>query len=402
MMAETLQRSHGLNPFWKEEVGSVRDERRSLEDIYRSVAEHELHDVRHNGRRFAMMSLAGNESKGKGPTDKSVAFSVLREDNQAAIDRGKAAHEAVAAGRKRKASCLQDDIDDYKQNLDHIDTSHMHIDLTCDQVRANINKVTDTGIFKKTEFCDAIGCSNASVNAFLKKHGAEGGSTSHVLVKAWDYFKQREIAGLKIPDANKRRRSEAAAATGAAGAGVVGTAAGTSASAGAATGASASAPGGFNGSTASSSIPDISDIHLQGEDTDEVPIFETCDVVRRKISEHLRTHGTSQAQFCRDIYAQLKSPTKIKGIQSKQLADFRAKHGSNAGATSTVFYAAYVYFEKLRLAQGKPKSAHREEMEKRWPEGFDRKHDDKTPLFLHFSESAYWDDFGELQITGRR
>ncbi|KAK7976554.1 hypothetical protein PG989_015017 [Apiospora arundinis] len=367
-MAETLQRSHGLNPFWKEEVGSVRDERRSLEDIYRSVAEHELRDIRHNGRRFAMMSLAGNESKGKGPTDKSVAFSVLREDNQAAIDRGKAAHEAVAAGRKRKASCLQDDIDDYKQNLDHIDTSHMHIDLTCDQVRAEINKVIDTGIFKKTEFCDAIGCSNAGVNAFLKKHGAEGGSTSHVLVKAWDYFKQREIAGLKIPDANKRRRSEAGATTGAAGAA-------TSVSSG---------------------------IHLQGEDTDEVPIFETCDVVRRKISEHLRAQGTSQAQFCRDIYAQLKSPTKIKGIQSKQLADFRAKHGSNAGATSTVFYAASVYFEKLRLAQGKPKSAHRAEMEKRWPGGFDRKHDDKTPLFLHFSESAYWDDFGELQITGRR
>jgi hypothetical protein len=31
-----------------------------------------------------------------------------------------------------------------------------------------------------------------------------------------------------------------------------------------------------------------------------------------------------------------------------------------------VFYAAYVFFEKVRLAEGKPKSKHRVEMEEIW------------------------------------
>lgn len=37
---------------------------------------------------------------------------------------------------------------------------------------------------------------------------------------------------------------------------------------------------------------------------------------------------------------------------------------------SPVYYAAFVYFEKLRLKQKKPKSTHRMELEKRFPDGY--------------------------------
>ncbi|KAK8109331.1 hypothetical protein PG984_015132 [Apiospora sp. TS-2023a] len=266
----------------------------------------------------------------------------------------------------------------------------MHVDLDCDQVRARINKVVDSGVMKKTEFCDAIGASNAAVNAFMKKPwGPLDGANSKAFYKAWDWFKQREIAGFKLPNVNKRRQTEAARAaadrpantsanTGANLGTSVRTSAGTYAAATANTPASSS-PGG-SGLSGPLPIPDINGIHLPGEETDEVPIHDTCDVVREKIDEHLATYRVTQAPFCRIIHAHgLKSPTRCKGIQPKQLSDFRHKDGSNAGATSIVFYAAYVYFEKIRLAQNRPKSEHRLEMEKRWPDGFDREHDDRTP-----------------------
>ncbi|KAF4471755.1 hypothetical protein FALBO_1315, partial [Fusarium albosuccineum] len=115
-------------------------------------------------------------------------------------------------------------------------------------------------------------------------------------------------------------------------------------------------------SKATKALPDISDIQLYREETDEVPVYDDCNEIRRKIKAHMKTPGLTQAQFCRDLYAQLNAP-KCKGIQSKQLTDFTRAKGVSAGAKSTVFYAAYVYFEKLRIAQGKPLTKHRMDME---------------------------------------
>ncbi|KAK7937179.1 uncharacterized protein PG986_014047 [Apiospora aurea] len=353
----------------------------------------ELRDSRRSGDRFAMIREAAVEStRLRIPTRSSIAFRVLDEAIEPAVERAQDAHytAVTAAGGKRKASSagLEDAIDNYKQSLSHIDTSEMYFDLHCDQIRAKITKVVESGVFKKTEFCGAIEVSNASVNIFLKMRGAFRGATSKAFIHAWDWFKQREIAGLKLPDPNKRRQTAAvrAALTAATadGASYPGASAGASTSATASALVSPISPAPNSGSTSGAppSIPDIGGIHLPGEDTDEVPVYDTCTEVREKIDAHLLAHkGLTQAQFCRDIYAHgLKSPTRCKGIQPKQLSDFRHKQGSNAGATSSVFYAASVYFEKIRLAQGAPKSAHRLEMERRWgPEGFDRDHDDRAP-----------------------
>lgn len=107
--------------------------------------------------------------------------------------------------------------------------------------------------------------------------------------------------------------------------------------------------------------------HDKGEETDSVQVYDTCDEIRKKISAYLRKPNTTAAQFCRDLLAQYHTDEKKPSrIQSTQLTKFRGYKGADTGNTSCVFYAAYVFFEKVRLAEGKPKSKHRLEMEEIW------------------------------------
>ncbi|KAI0382723.1 hypothetical protein F5Y04DRAFT_252197 [Hypomontagnella monticulosa] len=292
----------------------------------------------------------------------------------------KAAPKAASSRKRKSETSLDDDIATYKQNLDHIETEDMEIDLTCNQVRGRINKLLDSGIMKKGEFCKTIGCNPNSVNTFLGKRGSMDGAGSNVYINAWSWLKQREIAGLKMPDVKKRQKTEAAAAP---------------------------APNPNTGRTNASNVgvtsapaTDISNIHLDGEETDSVPVYDTCDEIRKKISAHLRTPGLTAAQFCRDIYAQLHQP-KVKLFQSKQLNDFRGKKGPNAGCTSKVFYAAYVYFEKKRIAEGKPKSQHRLKMEEIWARdgGFDLENDGRSGVIVFAGEIPSYDQYGQLHIN---
>ncbi|KAJ4251481.1 hypothetical protein NW762_011466 [Fusarium torreyae] len=276
-------------------------------------------------------------SKGNGPAKSSPA-----------------AKSTPTSGKKRKAGMsLDEEIAAYKQDLDHLVDRDSFQDDTpdaCGTIRSKLNKLIDSGVMTKAELCRAIPANSNSLNKFLQQKGTMAGSGSCVWFNAYAWFKQREIMGIKMPNMKKRQleqqKEDAAGAS--------------------------SAPG--SAPKAKKPLPDISDIHLDGEESDEVPVYDTCDEIRRKINAHLKTPGLTQAQFCRDLYAQLHAP-KCKGIQSKQLADFRHLHGSNAGAKGSVFYAAYVYFEKLRLAQGKPKSKHRQDMEGIHPGGFPRDQD---------------------------
>ncbi|KAI1090777.1 hypothetical protein F5B19DRAFT_494049 [Rostrohypoxylon terebratum] len=177
-------------------------------------------------------------------------------------------------------------------------------------------KLLDAGIMTKAEFCKAIGCSSVNtLNAFLRQTGPNGGSSSSAYYNAWAWFRQREVANLKMPDVKKRQSQEAGAA-----------------------GSAARGPASKAAAAGVTSLPDISNIVLPGEEVDDVSVWDTCDEVRKKINAHLRTTGMSQAQFCREIFAQLHQP-KIKSIQSKQLNDFLKGKGPRTGAKSTVFYS---------------------------------------------------------------
>ncbi|KAI1276419.1 hypothetical protein F5Y07DRAFT_366680 [Xylaria sp. FL0933] len=289
------------------------------------------------------------------------------------------------AGKKRKAeTTLEEDIAAYKQDLDDVVDPEEFDDEplpSCTAVRGRINKLLDSGIMNKTEFAKAIGANANTVSRFLQASGQMGGSGSTVYPTAWAWFRQREYANLKMPDVKKRQKLEADAAA-------------------AASSSSTTTTGGKSktakkAAAAATSLPDISGIYLPGEEDDDVEVYDTCDEIRRKINAHLKTPGLTQTQFCRDLYAQLKAP-KCKGIQSKQLADFRAMKGPCSGAKSSVFYAAYVYFEKLRIAQGKPKTAHRVNMEGVWEGrgGFDRETDHRTSFFCLAGERPTLDQYG--------
>jgi hypothetical protein len=138
---------------------------------------------------------------------------------------------------------------------------------------------------------------------------------------------------------------------------------------------------------------------LPGERDDAVEVYDTCDEIRRKITEHLISTKMSVAALARNFHTQLHGPRRTKLITGAQLSDFRKKSGSRAGNTSTVFYAAYVYFEKDRLLRGKEKSEHRLDMEDIWLDGFEVK---ELPHNMHFIVGRWskhscfgFDEYGE-------
>ena len=122
---------------------------------------------------------------------------------------------------------------------------------------------------------------------------------------------------------------------------------------------------------------DISTIHLAGKEYDDVHVYNSCDEVRRKISAHLKKPGVTQVQFCRDMHAQLRAANVPAKIQSSQLGRFQDSNGPKSGTTSSVYYAAYVFFEKERTKEGEQKSKRRQELERIWSNGADREHDDR-------------------------
>lgn len=116
--------------------------------------------------------------------------------------------------------------------------------------------------------------------------------------------KKREMAGLKLPvkkAAKMAKTDDAAATTSDATPMSISTTSTT---------ATAKAPAGTKKAQTSSAGVDISAIHLDGEEDDRVPIFDSCDEVRRKINAHLKKPGVTQAQFCRDIWARMPPPRR--------------------------------------------------------------------------------------------
>ncbi len=85
--------------------------------------------------------------------------------------------------------------------------------------------------------------------------------------------------------------------------------------------------------------------------------------MRKKVNAFLREPDVTQAAFLREV---AKTHPDGKAIQSKQLTDFLSKKGPTAGNTSKVFCCSYVFFEKMRIKQGKPKTAMHEGTEAAW------------------------------------
>ena len=249
-----------------------------------------------------------------------------------------------------------DSIDLTKDASDASDASDSEIELTgmiidknCDQLRRMINNFIEAGEMKVGEFQNAIDVSANSYTRFMRQSGKEKGQGTDTFSNAWAFFKRRELKGIPVPKkrkvfASKSKDTDAKKST-----------------AKSSKAAKAPAP----------PSPTIHDIHLPGEEDDDVLVFDTCNEIRRKISAYLRKSDTTEAAFRRELCTMYNTSRRPKQIQANQLAEFRAKKRPLAGNTSCVYYAAYVFFEKLRILEGKPENKHREECMEEWPEGID-------------------------------
>lgn len=207
------------------------------------------------------------------------------------------------------------------------------VNISCEAVRDKIKRFLKSGEMKVGELQRAIHSSSASYSSFMRQTGVQGGARSTTYANAFAFFKLRELNGVKI----KKRKVEEVGEP-----------------------AAAAARGTRGG--ASKSGEDFEGITLGGEEENDVPVYDSCDEIRRKIRAYLAKSRLSQAAFSREV-GKMFTPEK-KTISG--LAAFMAKKGPAAGNTSTAFYGSYVFFEKMRIRDGKPKTEHRLGMEDAW------------------------------------
>ncbi|MCJ1384712.1 hypothetical protein MMC17_007830 [Xylographa soralifera] len=242
------------------------------------------------------------------------------------ITLGKSALNPSSTSAKRPHAA----VDDSPEEIEDDDARLFFMTDSCDQIRTKINSFINNGGMKVGEFQRAIGVTASSYGNFMKKRGRDAGEQSVVYSAANAFFRKRELEGQKMPRKKAKKDTDA------------------------------------NGKEIGKDLDyDVSDIYLDGEDEGNVEIYDTCDEIRRKIAAHLRAPGITQAAFCRAISAQFPA-TEGKMLSAAQLQAFQRKKGPLDGNSSGVFYGAYVFFEKLRIKQGKKKSKARLEMEEVW------------------------------------
>ncbi|KFZ24180.1 hypothetical protein V502_01343 [Pseudogymnoascus sp. VKM F-4520 (FW-2644)] len=261
------------------------------------------------------------------------------------------------------------------------------LDMDCDVVRAQIRAFLAEGN-TAVAFRKLIRATPGSYNGFMKQQGRDAGIAAETYRNAVLFFVKRDRRAKRAAEANlgvsappvapvapvvavvsepaaKRRKQDAPAAK----------------------------------RPVDNSIYDVSDIHLEKEERDAVPVFDTCDDVRTKIRAFFRQPDCTQAALLRKLGVQyIMAP---RALRSPQVNTFMRQKGPLEGNSSGIFYAAYVYFEKLRIKQGKKKSAKREEMEKKWgPGGVDRTAGGGT-FWCKPGEVPVQDDYGCITFESR-
>ena len=232
-----------------------------------------------------------------------------------------------------------------------------YITADCNKIRRQIRTFIESGEMKIGEFQNAIGVSSKSYGAFMKQRGADTGSCSETYYGAARFFKKRELQGLKMPKKRAKTSEENEEIV---------------------------------------KKYDVSDIHLDGESETNVLVYDTCDVVRKKIHAHLRRPGVTQAMFLRQLEQMSPEGT---GVNTRALHLFLAKSGPSAGNTSGIFYAAYVFFEKLRIKEGKPKTEFRKQMENIWRNtGMDLERCSANGFLCIGDKRPYEDEYGRVTV----
>ena len=235
------------------------------------------------------------------------------------------------------------------------------IDQNCNQVRTKIRTFLDNSDMKVADFYAAIGVSANAYYTFMRQSGPKAGSHSLVMGNALAFFKEREMAGEKMPRAKKAKKAD---------------------------------------DKNTNDVEALKGMKIAGEETGNGEVYDTCDEVRRKIKKHLDDTKMTQAQFLRDFQALM--PDDFPKMTARQFGTFRNKKGPLVGNTSPIFYAGYVFFEKLRIKERKKKTKGREKMEETWKSkgGVDRENENGGRLLLMKGEHAHVDRQGVVHIEG--
>ncbi|KAI8995517.1 hypothetical protein BD414DRAFT_479763 [Trametes punicea] len=101
------------------------------------------------------------------------------------------------------------------------------------------------------------------------------------------------------------------------------------------------------------------DVLLEGEEEGDIPIYDDCNDIRRKIRALQKDPNFKVTHWLREI----------GNINNNSYQRFMKASGPHGGASNGTYYAAYVYFEKVRIFEKKKKSAKRIRMEQEHARG---------------------------------
>ncbi|KAK8069949.1 hypothetical protein PG994_006565 [Apiospora phragmitis] len=291
----------------------------------------------------------------------------------------------ASASRKRKSDAvvIEEPSPEDLPEIPDDDPRLEEIDQSCNQIRSKIRRFIDSGVMKVGEFQNAIDVSAASYRRFMNQTGVHQGEGSDAYLNACRFFKKRELQGLKAVPPKKKSRSSIGGKD-----------------------------AGKTDKQKAAEAVDMGDIKLEGEDEGDVPVYETCDELRKKIRAFLKKDGVTQAALCRAISACLPDD---QVVQARQLNTFMGKNGPTVGNHSPAFYGGYVFFEKLRIKEDKPKSKFRLEMEDIFgpgrggrkkslshrsdgKPGFETKTDLNAPVWMKDNERLSEDKYGQQHL----
>eukprot|EP01038_Epipyxis_sp_PR26KG_P015440 gene15440-20831_t len=211
-----------------------------------------------------------------------------------------------------------------------------HTKVSCDGIRKKINCFLATKEMTQTAFLQKIGVNSNSFGRFMKLKGAHGGDQNGTFWGAINFFAAREKADKEAKKANKGSKKRSADEI---------------------SGGSATAD--TNVKNKKQIVEDI-DAKIKSVTLSDglICVYDDCDVVRAKIGCIIQS-GLPQSQLA-----------TMLGMSPGAISKFLSKKGPNQGAGSDVYPKAYKFFEKLRIANNEPKSAHRKMNESKHPQGF--------------------------------
>ncbi|KAJ3554702.1 hypothetical protein NM688_g2971 [Phlebia brevispora] len=103
------------------------------------------------------------------------------------------------------------------------------------------------------------------------------------------------------------------------------------------------------------------DIVLEIDADGSVPVYDDCNEIRRKIRLLQKESDFKITHWLKEI----------GNINSNSFQRFMKAKGPTGGASNGTYYAAYVFFEKKRIFEGKKKTPTRTRNESQHPNGFE-------------------------------